>query len=111
MNENDFTTNIKPKEKRGFSKQFRYLLNCVIWLTAMISIIGIGYIVSVFIEIPKGESGWATFISNLLFFISILCCNICCMEIKSTQKLFSKKLAFFIHFIGILQIKIGRAHV
>ncbi len=110
MNENDFTTNIKPKEKRGFSKQFRYLLNCVIWLTAMISIIGIGYIVSVFIEIPKGESGWATFISNLLFFISILCCNICCMEIKSTQKLFSKKLAFFIHFIGILQIIASAIH-
>lgn len=32
------------------------------------------------------------------------------MEIKSTQKLFSKKLAFFIRFIGILQIIASAIH-
>lgn len=110
MHENDFTTNIKPKEQKCFSKHFQYLLNCTIILTGLIVCIGVGYIISIFIEIPKGESGWATFISNILFFISILCCNICCMEIKSTQKLFSKKLAFFIRFIGILQIIASAIH-
>lgn len=110
MNENDFTTNTKPKEERCFSKHFRYLLNCTIFLTGLITLLGVGYIISVFIDKPQSDSEWRLFIFNILFFISMLCCNICCREIKKTQKLFSKRLVFFIHFIGILQIIVSAVH-
>lgn len=111
MNKNDFTTNTKPKEDRCFSKGFRYLLNCVIWLTAIITITGIGYVIyHLFAKTPQNEVEWRLFIFNALFFISMLCCNICCREIKKTQKLFSKRLVFFIHFIGILQIIVSAVH-
>lgn len=110
MNENDFTTNTKPKEEKCFSKNFRYLLNCTIVLTGLIAFIGIGYLISALIENPQNEVEWRLFIFNVLFFISMLCCNICCREIKATQKLFSKKLVFFIRFIGILQIVASAIH-
>lgn len=110
MSENDFTTNTKPKEERCFSKHFRYLLNCTIFLTGLIALLGVGYIISVFIDKPQSDSEWRLFIFNILFFISMLCCNIYCREIKKTQKLFSKRLVFFIHFIGILQIIVSAVH-
>lgn len=111
MNENDFITNTNPKEEKHFSKHFRFLLNCVIWLTAIITITGVGYVIyHLFLETPQNETEWRLFIFNVLFFISMFCCNICCQEIKITQKLFSKRLVFFIHFIGILQIIVSIIH-
>lgn len=111
MNQNDFITNTNPKEEKHFSIHFRFLLNCVIWLTAIITITGVGYVIyHLFLETPQNETEWRLFIFNVLFFISMFCCNICCQEIKITQKLFSKRLVFFIHFIGILQIIVSIIH-
>lgn len=110
MSENNFRTNTVPKKAHCFSKPFLYLLNCTIFLTGLIAFFGGGYIISVFINKPQNDSEWKLFIFNILFFISMFCCNICCREIKKTQKLFSKRLVFFIHFIGILQIIVSAVH-
>lgn len=92
MNENDFTTNTKPKEERCFSKHFRYLLNCTIFLTGLIALLGVGYIISVFIDKPQSDSEWRLFIFNILF----LCYVVIFIAEKSRKhrNYFQKDLSF-----------------
>lgn len=102
MNENIFTTNVEPKSQKTFSRSFKFLLGLGIFLTGILSMIGILFMVSGFTEQIWKKVGMYEYIKAGVGYGCVVCFLICMVLIIKNKKMISRLLIRCIQSMGVL---------
>ena len=92
---------MEENQRNGFSKGFSFLLGVGIFLTGLVSIAGIYFIIAgAYMQVWK-ETGMCGYVQMAIFYICVLCCFFFMLKIKWSQRFFSNLL------VGCIQADIG----
>ena len=100
MDENIYTTNVEMKPQKPFSRGFRFLLGLGIFLTGVVSIPGVSFVVMGIGEQAWKEMGMCHFVTLAVWYACILCCFVFMIKIKIDRTYFSKLLVRCVRIIG-----------
>lgn len=93
---------MEENQRNGFSKGFSFLLGVGIFLTGLVSIAGIYFIIAgAYMQVWK-ETGMCEYVQMAIFYICVLCCFFFMLKIKWSQRFFSNLLVGCIQVIGAL---------
>lgn len=104
MSENVFATNTEPRKKLKFSRGFKFSLGLGIFLTGLVSLSGMFYIISGIEEQNWKEIGVFCFVQQTMVYVCILCCFICMVTISKSKKMYSRSVFLCVRTIGWLII-------
>ncbi|MDD2979606.1 MAG: DUF2975 domain-containing protein [Hespellia sp.] len=102
MDENIFTTDVEAKPKKSFSGGFKFLLGLGIFLTGLMNLVGIQFIVLGVIEQVWREMGMFEYVRQGILYLCLMCCFAFMVKIAVNERPFSNLLVRCVRIIGCL---------